>query len=191
MGVDGPYVRTENLLFEPSRFRAFDVGASFQLGRQFDVVQCLEVAEHLEPVASETLVDNLVAHSNKVIFSAAPPGQGGENHVNERPYDFWRGLFERRGFGLFDFLRPRIAHSQDVEPWYRYNLMLFVRGDSIATLDPDVRASQVRGSKVPDLAPPAWRMRRRVVSLLPQPLVTAMASAKHRLVLRGPMPERS
>jgi hypothetical protein len=33
-----------------------------------------------------------------VLFSAAPPGQGGEHHVNERTYEFWRGLFARHGY---------------------------------------------------------------------------------------------
>jgi SAM-dependent methyltransferase len=191
VGVDAPYMATEQLMFEPSRFRSFDVGASFRLGRQFDVAQCLEVAEHLRPATSEILVDNLVAHAGKVVFSAAPPGQGGENHVNERPYEFWRSLFERRRFLLFDFLRPRIMHRHEIEPWYRYNLMLFVQEDFIPSLDADVRASQVHGDRVPDLAPLGWRARRRLLSCLPAPVVTAMASAKHRLLLRGSSLERS
>ncbi|MDP6884692.1 MAG: hypothetical protein QF830_11185, partial [Rhodospirillales bacterium] len=42
----------------------------------------LEVAEHLPPDAAETFVATLVAHGRLVLFSAAPPGQGGLNHVN-------------------------------------------------------------------------------------------------------------
>jgi SAM-dependent methyltransferase len=185
VGVDAGYVRADQLLFGPSRFHAIDVANSFRLGRMFDLVQCLEVAEHLDPSASETLVDNLVAHAPIVLFSAAPPGQGGEHHINERPYDFWRDLFQMRGYDLFDFLRPRIRHCPSVEHWYRYNMLLFVRHDTVDLLGREVADTRIDPrAAVPDLAPFAWRMRRRILSLLPPSVVTQMASVKHRMVLR-------
>jgi SAM-dependent methyltransferase len=191
-GVDAGYVRPQQLLFPPSRFQALDVSAPFSAGRGFDLVQCLEVGEHLEPAASETLVDNLVAHAPAVLFSAAPPGQGGEHHVNERPYGFWRELFARRGFELFDFVRPRIVHRADVEPWYRYNTLLYVRADQVGRLQAAVAATLVpRGLPVPDFAPWSWRMRCRALAALPPSAVTAIASAKHRLFLAAHAGARS
>jgi len=182
--VDGDYVRAEQLLFDPSRFRAVDVARPFRLGRSFDMAQCLEVAEHLHPRASETLVDNLVSHAPIVVFSAAPPGQGGENHINERPYGFWRDLFHQRGYSLFDFIRPQIRFRPRVEPWYRYNMLVFARHDAIAGLNGKVIGTYVNpNDPVPDLAPAGWRARRAVLSLLPPPVVTWMASVKHRMVL--------
>lgn len=184
-GVDGAYVRPEQLLFDAARFQVADVASSFRLGRTFDLVQCLEVAEHVPPTASETLVDNLVAHAPVVLFSAAPPGQGGENHINERPYAYWRDLFEQRGYALFDFLRPRIRFHVQVERWYRYNLLVFVRHDAIESLEPAVAATRVDArAAVPDVAPVGWRMRRRMLSVLPPSVVTRMAGVKHKLVLR-------
>jgi SAM-dependent methyltransferase len=183
-GVDGPYVRRDQLLFDPARFESVDVASPFRLGRRYDLVQCLEVAEHLSPAASETLVDNLVAHAPIVLFSAAPPGQGGENHVNERPYSHWRDLFAARGYSLFDFIRPQIQHRAQVECWYRYNMLLFVRDDAIARLSGEIAATRIApGLPVPDLAPAGWRARRAVLSLLPPRTVTWMASVKHRIVL--------
>lgn len=183
-GVDGPYMRPEQLLFDASRFHAVDVSSSFRLGRQYDLVQCLEVAEHLPPAAGETLVDNLVAHAPMVVFSAAPPGQGGENHVNERPYGYWRDLFAARGYALFDFIRPQIRFRTRVECWYRYNMMLFVREDATTRLSAAVAATRIHpGAPVPDVAPASWRARRAVLSLLPPDTVSWMASVKHRMVL--------
>jgi SAM-dependent methyltransferase len=185
IGVDAGYVPKEQLLFDVSRFRAIDVASSFRLGRTFDLVQCLEVAEHLDPCASETLVDNLVAHAPIVVFSAAPPGQGGEHHINERPYEFWRDLFEKRSYSLFDFLRPRIRSNLAIERWYRYNMLVFVRDDAFDCLEPAVAASRVDPrSAVPDLSPISWRIRRRMLSVLPPEVVTRMASVKHSMVLR-------
>ncbi len=185
VGVDGGYVRPEQLLVDASRFQATNVASPFRLGREFDVAQCLEVAEHLDPSASETLVDNLVAHAPIVVFSAAPPGQGGEHHVNERPYEYWRDLFEARGYRLFDFLRRQVRDRSDVEAWYRYNLLVFVRDDAIDRLDPAVAATRIAAkARVPELAPIGWQLRRRVLSLLPPRLVTYLAAVKHRMVLR-------
>jgi SAM-dependent methyltransferase len=184
-GVDAHYVRADQLLFDASRFHAVDVANFFRLGRTFDLVQCLEVAEHLDPSASETLVGNLVAHAPMVVFSAAPPGQGGEHHINERPYDFWRDLFDKRGYALFDFLRPRIRHCPNVEHWYRYNMLLFVRQDAVDLLDREVAGTRIDPHcPVPDLSPIGWRVRRRILSVLPPSVVTRMASVKHKAVLR-------
>ena len=185
VGVDANYVRPDQLLFNLARFHAIDVAGVFRMGREFDLVQCLEVAEHLDPTAGEALLDNLVAHSPLVLFSAAPPGQGGENHINERPYDYWRDRFQERGYALYDFLRPQLRFRRSVERWYRYNMFLFVRSDAIARLSPAVAATRVDPlAPVADLAPLMWRMRRRALSALPPAVVTRMASAKHRFVLR-------
>jgi SAM-dependent methyltransferase len=186
LGVDAGYVPADQLLVDGSRFKPVDVARPFRLESGFDLVQCLEVAEHLDPSASETLVDNLVAHAPVVLFSAAPPGQGGEHHVNERSYEFWRGLFKRRGYACFDFVRPRIRLDGRVEPWYRYNLLLFVREDAVAQLDREVAASCVGPrARVADPSPLPWRLRKLVVRLLPASCVDWLASLKHRVVLRG------
>lgn len=186
VGVDGNYVRTDQLLVSPDHFRHTDVSRRFHLGRTFDLVQCLEVAEHLAPAASQVLVDSLVAHAPVVIFSAAPPGQGGENHVNERPYEFWRDCFAERGYALFDFLRPQILSRRSVEHWYRFNMLVFAREDAVRALAPAVAATRIkRSAAVPDHSPLAWRLRRRMLSTLPQGIVTSMARLKHRLVLHS------
>jgi SAM-dependent methyltransferase len=183
-GVDGPYVRRDQLLFPPSRFSAVDVAQRFVLGRKFDLAQCLEVAEHLDARAGETLVDNLAAHADIIVFSAARPGQGGEHHVNERPYEYWRDLFKQRGYAFFDFLRPQLLAQPEVEPWYRYNTMLFVRTVSAGTLEQAVLQTRWPSERpVRDLAPWIWRLRCGVLSLLPVSAVSMLASAKHRFLL--------
>jgi SAM-dependent methyltransferase len=185
-GLDGAYVRNEQLLVEAARFHPADLRQPFRLPRRFDLVQCLEVAEHLPPAASETLVDSIVAHGGSVLFSAAPPGQGGEHHVNEQPYEYWRQLFAARGYELFDFVRPRILERVGVEPWYRYNIFLFVHRDQVARLSPEVLASHVpRGRRVPDVSPWTFRVRKALLARVPAALVTRLATMKHRLVIAG------
>jgi 2-polyprenyl-3-methyl-5-hydroxy-6-metoxy-1,4-benzoquinol methylase len=52
-GVDGPYIETTSLLIDPGSFHAADLSAAIDLGRKFDLVQSLEVAEHVSPVAHQ------------------------------------------------------------------------------------------------------------------------------------------
>ena len=86
LGVDGSYVSAESLVIPPANFRAADLCRPLELGRRFDLVQSLEVAEHLPAAAADTLVSTLTRHGDIVLFSAARPGQGGESHLNEQPY---------------------------------------------------------------------------------------------------------
>ena len=80
-GMDGPYVNKEYLPKE-IHFEHGDLGKPFSFGKRVDVVQCVEVAEHIPAESSAQIVDNLVSHANVVIFAAAPPGQGGYRHIN-------------------------------------------------------------------------------------------------------------
>ncbi|MDP6786438.1 MAG: methyltransferase domain-containing protein [Rhodospirillales bacterium] len=81
-GIDGDHVPRDGMLIDETAFTPADLSQGVSLGRTFDLVQSLEVAEHLPPDAAETFVATLVAHGRLVLFSAAPPGQGGLNHVN-------------------------------------------------------------------------------------------------------------
>lgn len=186
VGVDGDYVDRSMLLVDAASFRPVDITRPFDFDRQFDLVQCLEVAEHVPPGASATLVDNLVRHGKQVLFSAAVPGQGGEDHVNEQAYAFWRDLFAARGYRLFDFVRPRIANDLAIEPWYRYNILFFAHDSVLDALPADVLACRV-GDHLPirDVSPPGYRLRKAVLRHLPNGLVTKLAVWKHRRMVRA------
>lgn len=93
-GVDGEYVERDQLVIPPERFHAWNLAQPLDLARQFDLVQSLEVAEHIGAEHAGIFVENLVRHSRGIVlFSAAPPGQGGEFHVNEQHCDYWREQF--------------------------------------------------------------------------------------------------
>jgi SAM-dependent methyltransferase len=184
LGVDGAYVQPASLLISPEHFQSQDVAQPFDLGRRFDLVQCLEVGEHLPKAASETLIENLIRHSNKVIFSAATPGQGGENHINEQTHEFWRLLFARHGYQPFDFLRPLIKDLSSVESWYRRNIILYVAQSVIHELPPAVRQSGIRNDQaIPVISSLTFRIQSRILSLLPPSWVSKIALAKHNVVI--------
>jgi len=185
-GVDGDYVDRSLLLIDAKEFQAQDITQQFDLGRRFDIVQCLEVAEHVPATASQTLVDNIVRHGSRVLFSAGVPGQGGEDHINERPLEFWRDRFGERGYRLFDCVRPGIASNEAVEPWYRYNLLFFAHDSVLDSLPAAIRSSRVAdGCAIADPSPLTYRLRKAVLRWLPVPAVSALAKWKHRRAVRA------
>ena len=184
LGIDGAYVQPSSLLIPPDRFQAFDITHAFNLGRRFDFVQCLEVGEHLPEAFSLTLVQNLTRHGDRVLFSAATPGQGGENHINEQTHEFWRFLFAEQGYKPFDLFRPMIKGMTAVESWYRRNMILYVASTAISALPPAVLSSAIPdGQAIPEIASLAFKIHAQAISCLPTWLVSKIALIKHDFVI--------
>jgi SAM-dependent methyltransferase len=137
IGLDGDYVDRTKLLVAPDRFQACDLETenlrdAIPEGRLFDAVLCMEVAEHLSPDRAASFVAELCLLSDLVLFSAAVPGQGGTNHINEQWPDYWSRHFATAGFDCFDVLRAPLWHEADCEWWYLQNALVFARPDSAA-----------------------------------------------------------
>jgi len=182
VGADGDYVQRDMLMIAADRFVSTDLTHGFDFGRQFDLVQSLEVAEHLPASASDRLVDTLCSHAGTILFSAAVPGQGGEHHVNEQPYERWRARFAARGFAPYDFVRPRLKGNPDVAPWYAYNTLLYAHERVESSLPLTVSQTRVPvGSPIPDLSPASFRIRKALLRPLPPAIVTRLARLKRRL----------
>lgn len=168
-GADGDYVDLAQLVVPHESFTIADLSKPLALWSRFDLVQSLEVAEHISAECADCFLQNLVGHSNgMVLFSAAPPGQGGEFHINEQPYEYWRLKFHDLGFEPFDFIRPQIATDSAISFWYRYNIILYIHRDRIMTLPMSVARSQIKDrTLIPDISPGAFRLRKAVVRALP------------------------
>jgi hypothetical protein len=185
VAVDGDYVARDQLAIPPERFVAHDLATPLDLERKFDLVQSLEVAEHLPADKAAGFVDNLVRHGDVILFSAAVPHQGGEHHVNEQPPEYWRLLFADRGYEVFDWMRPRLADKREVKAWYRFNSFIYANDAGQARLSPSIRDARV--SKDRPLAiggDLSWALRRAAVRLIPTSLVKPIAMAKASLEAR-------
>jgi SAM-dependent methyltransferase len=183
VGLDGSYVNRDHLLIPTDAFLAKDLSEPFELGRRFDLVQSLEVAEHLPESRAAQFVASLVRHADVVLFSAAPKGQGGDYHINEQPYEYWRALFAKHDYVAFDCIRPMLALDSSVEPWYRYNSILYVSRGKAEQLPVRIRGSRVPDEeKLRDFSPLPYRIRKALTTLLPTSVVTAIAKMKERAV---------
>lgn len=125
LGLDGEYVDKTALVIEPQKFVPTDLQKPFLLDRKFDLVECLEVAEHLDEKYADPFIQSLASHGDRILFSAAIPGQGGTHHINEQWPSYWIEKFSRSGFKMYDAIRPRIWADPQIEAWYRQNILLF------------------------------------------------------------------
>jgi SAM-dependent methyltransferase len=180
VGVDGTYVDAGSLLMPRYCFVAANLSDPLDLRQRFDLVECLEVAEHVQAACADTLIDTLVRHSDLVLFSAAVPGQGGEFHVNEQPHEYWRSKFAARGYRPYDAVRPAVVKYSDIEPWYRYNSFVYANDAGASRLTGAARAAVVPdATRLADVSPLWWKLRCRAIATLPAALTNRLARLKH------------
>jgi SAM-dependent methyltransferase len=127
LGIDGDYVDMKKLAIPLAQFRTFDLRKAFNLSKKFDLVISLEVAEHLPESSADDFVKSLVAHGDTILFSAAIPGQGGQNHINEQWPEYWQSKFNQHGFYFHDVIRPEIWADPAIDIWYRQNMFMVKR----------------------------------------------------------------
>ena len=104
--------------------------------KKFDAVVCFEVAEHIEPEYADTFVWNLQSLARKwIIMSAAPPGQGGDYHVNCQKSEYWDEKIRQYGFKMdwasWDMIRKLWIPFRDkkgIKAYYN-NLLIFQRSE--------------------------------------------------------------
>jgi SAM-dependent methyltransferase len=184
LGLDGDYVEKDALLIDRSELKIYDLSNPVDLGKKFDIVQSLEVAEHLPESAADTFIESLVRHGDVILFSAAAVGQGGHDHINEQPYEYWRDKFLKHDYVLIDWLREAIKDKRLVEPWYRYNSLCFVKRETIDSLPQDLLRYRVANADpVVDMSPYPYKVRKRIISKLPPWVLPILAQSKKYSVL--------
>lgn len=126
-GLDSPEIPRSMLKIPAESFIGCDLTQPPALGRTFDLAMSLEVAEHLPPSAASDFIRYLTSLAPVVVFSAAIPGQGGTQHINEQWPSYWAELFRSNGFEPHDVLRPVLWNLEGVEAFYRQNIIVYAK----------------------------------------------------------------
>jgi SAM-dependent methyltransferase len=156
-GIDGTWVNKE-LLFKnikANEFVEYNLEQLYVTDKRYDLAISLEVAEHIDETYSDNFVKSLCNLSDIVVFSAAIPQQGGENHVNEQWPAYWQRKFSKNNFEAFDLLRPILWDSDqlDSECWYKQNIIVYAKRGALLE-DVKERARQRFPAKVMPLVHP-------------------------------------
>lgn len=126
----GGHVPREMRHLKDGEFIEYDLNdcKSFSVKDKFDLLISLEVAEHLTGDKASSFIDMLTRLSDRIVFSAAIPGQTGENHFNEQYPHYWVKLFADQGYVVLDPFRKKYWKSS-VNWWYAQNMFLFIKND--------------------------------------------------------------
>lgn len=129
LGLDGDWVDRELLSKHISLtdFKIIDIEKGFEIEDKFELAVCLEVLEHVDSAFADITVKSLTDLSDIIVFSAAIPGQMGQNHVNEQWPEYWIDKFKKYGFTFHDVFRPVFWNNKDLARWYKQNMFLVVK----------------------------------------------------------------
>ena len=141
LGVDGSYVKAEDLIIDKNNFVSANLDNGFSIHRKFDLVTSLEVAEHIKPENAGKFIASLCSLGDVIVFSAAIPGQDGTLHYNEQYPGYWIEKFAKHNFKPYDCIRELIWNNDKVSPWYRQNVLFFVN-DKVKDSNPSITTNQ-------------------------------------------------
>jgi SAM-dependent methyltransferase len=130
-GIDNASLDSAMLHIPTDKILRHDLTRPFSVDKKFDLVTCMEVAEHLPASCAEQIVDNLTRLGPVILFSAAIPHQGGTNHINEQWPEYWAKLFASKGYVVIDCLREKIWQNDNVTYWYAQNLLWYIKADQL------------------------------------------------------------
>ncbi len=158
-GLDGDYVDRKMLLIPTKNFQPADLKKNIYLNRQYDLAVSMEVAEHIPEKAADIFVKNLTGLAPVIIFSAAIPGQGGDQHINEQWQSYWAKKFQAAGYVVIDCLREKLWNNEQVEFFYSQNIFFFVAKNKL-TKYPKLQAAykQYRGKPLNLVHPKMFSM---------------------------------
>ena len=115
--------------FDNGVLEGFDL-TRFQTFKKYEMVLCLEVAEHFPFDAANNFCALLADMTERIlIFSAAQVGQGGAGHFNEQPLLYWREKLESCGL-IYQGMETHFLSDmwETVAPevwWYSKNCQVF------------------------------------------------------------------
>jgi SAM-dependent methyltransferase len=106
----------------------FDLETEGAIQGNWDLTVSFEVAEHLPESLADNYVRVISQFSPIVIMSAATVGQGGLDHVNEQPHQYWIEKMQRRAFDYDKQSSQQVREEwagKGVASWYVNNTMIF------------------------------------------------------------------
>jgi SAM-dependent methyltransferase len=124
-GFDIKPICKEKNLVPKEKIDIRDLTQEWATNEEYQLGICLEVLEHIPPEYEDQAVENISKLVQEtLLISAAPPGQGGTHHVNERPNNYWEEKFRNKGFILDKNLTNQIKESLNFDGVRKHNLLV-------------------------------------------------------------------
>lgn len=105
----------------------FDLTKLRTIGIPYDLVICLEVAEHIPEKYEQVFIHNVCNFASKdLIISWAKPGQGGTGHFNEKSKEYVIDEFMKRGFMIHKKATEMVSFFA-TNGYLKRNIIVFTR----------------------------------------------------------------
>jgi len=82
------------------------------LDRQYDLITCIEVIEHMPPPDGRVALENLCSATGRLFLSSSPYDYGEPTHLNVQPPEQWSAILASH-----DFLRELDYDASYLTPW--------------------------------------------------------------------------
>lgn len=79
---------------------------------RYDLVICIEVAEHLYPQDGELLIEKMCTYADRILFSSTADDVYEPTHHNVQRASYWAELFAKQGFYQDFAMRPQYVSPQ-------------------------------------------------------------------------------
>ncbi|MDD5355067.1 MAG: class I SAM-dependent methyltransferase [Candidatus Omnitrophica bacterium] len=123
IGIEGSKLAISRAL-HPEKIIKFNLERCLHLNRRFDLIWSFEFVEHLHPEFVDNLLNTFSNHSDRIVLSAAKPGQGGDGHFNEQPDSYWIEQFRRYGYEINVSKTMQLRRTGEQ---YAENMLVFER----------------------------------------------------------------
>ena len=128
-GIDGKWLKKDMLISNNFELITHELETLIPVLHAYDLAISLEVAEHLPESRAESFIRDLCKLSKVILFSAAIPNQGGDNHINEQWQSYWYGMFRDNKYVGLDIIRHQVWEDKQVKSWYKQNCLMYVHKD--------------------------------------------------------------
>lgn len=123
IGVEGSKIAISRAN-HPELIVRYNLEKELNLNKRFDLIWSFEFVEHIHPRFIDNLLKTFSNHADRIVLSAARPGQGGNGHFNEQAEDYWIEKFKEYGYRLD---RDRTDELRMVKEEFAENILVFER----------------------------------------------------------------
>lgn len=132
VGIEGNWIRDKKTLIPKDKYQFTNFeDKNLNITEKYDIALCMEVAEHLSEPSAEYLIEQITSVTNKILFSAAIPLQGGTGHINEQWQSYWAEKFIKHSFYPNLDIRNAYWNNKQIAPYFRQNMLIYERINNV------------------------------------------------------------
>lgn len=100
-----------------------DLRKPLNIDRKYDLVNCSEVIEHIEPEYQQQIIENIKSVAGKYVIITWPDGKINHQHFNPKSLDDYKEIISNAGFSIqqsmTDSFVKLLQEYKNAYPWWK------------------------------------------------------------------------